>query len=425
MTDLADRQKLSYIAAQAADARLNVELETEGMTLNIGPQHPATHGTLRIGVAEPVGGAVYQSAARDYDIGDVAPTVTLDPPPAGTPVAGSIQTVTGHVSDPGTADQYVATLTDPYGRTSAVQLIPAANGGYDLRGTYAAANGDVRVQVTDRRSRRYGVDLIEVSTATPTYPVPIIEPPVTIILSRGAPGASRRAAADSIIDLPVGADGLPVTGGPGLPVHLEASSGGTIIGTRAWVDEAPAPGSLVGGVALPGQYGTGDVEVTADLATAALAEGRHVLYVTAIDGDGRASALQEFPFVIDRTGPVFSADSTSDTVVGLGDDAGTGEFTPAVAAADVSPVTGAPSASRVSCDPAGALDLSFAAPVEVSCEATDVAGNTTEYSFTVGAVHAAGAGPSLTRPVVVDGSLALLVTRGASRLSSQIGRAQV
>ena len=48
MTDLADRQKLSYIASQAADARLNVELETEGMTLNIGPQHPATHGTLRI-----------------------------------------------------------------------------------------------------------------------------------------------------------------------------------------------------------------------------------------------------------------------------------------------------------------------------------------------------------------------------------------
>jgi NADH-quinone oxidoreductase subunit D len=39
---------LSYIASQAADARLNVELETEGMTLNIGPQHPATHGTLRI-----------------------------------------------------------------------------------------------------------------------------------------------------------------------------------------------------------------------------------------------------------------------------------------------------------------------------------------------------------------------------------------
>jgi NADH-quinone oxidoreductase subunit D len=45
---LTDQQKLAYIAAQAADARVNLELETEGMTLNIGPQHPATHGTLRI-----------------------------------------------------------------------------------------------------------------------------------------------------------------------------------------------------------------------------------------------------------------------------------------------------------------------------------------------------------------------------------------
>ena len=48
MTAVSDRQQLAYIAAQAADARVNVELETEGMTLNIGPQHPATHGTLRI-----------------------------------------------------------------------------------------------------------------------------------------------------------------------------------------------------------------------------------------------------------------------------------------------------------------------------------------------------------------------------------------
>jgi NADH-quinone oxidoreductase subunit D len=48
MTDISDRQQLGYIASQAADARLNLELETEGMTLNIGPQHPATHGTLRI-----------------------------------------------------------------------------------------------------------------------------------------------------------------------------------------------------------------------------------------------------------------------------------------------------------------------------------------------------------------------------------------
>jgi NADH-quinone oxidoreductase subunit D len=48
VTSISDRQKLSYIAGQAADARVNLEIETEGMTLNIGPQHPATHGTLRI-----------------------------------------------------------------------------------------------------------------------------------------------------------------------------------------------------------------------------------------------------------------------------------------------------------------------------------------------------------------------------------------
>ena len=46
--DINNSEQLRYIAAQAADARVNVELETEGMTLNIGPQHPATHGTLRI-----------------------------------------------------------------------------------------------------------------------------------------------------------------------------------------------------------------------------------------------------------------------------------------------------------------------------------------------------------------------------------------
>jgi NADH-quinone oxidoreductase subunit D len=28
--------------------RITVELETDGVTLNLGPQHPATHGTLRI-----------------------------------------------------------------------------------------------------------------------------------------------------------------------------------------------------------------------------------------------------------------------------------------------------------------------------------------------------------------------------------------
>jgi NADH-quinone oxidoreductase subunit D len=45
---VSEHQQQAYIGGQAADARVNVELETDGMTLNIGPQHPATHGTLRI-----------------------------------------------------------------------------------------------------------------------------------------------------------------------------------------------------------------------------------------------------------------------------------------------------------------------------------------------------------------------------------------
>ena len=31
-----------------SDASVSVEIETEDMTLNIGPQHPSTHGVLRL-----------------------------------------------------------------------------------------------------------------------------------------------------------------------------------------------------------------------------------------------------------------------------------------------------------------------------------------------------------------------------------------
>jgi NADH-quinone oxidoreductase subunit D len=74
---LIDRQQLAYVAGKAADARLNVELETEGMILNIGPQHPATHGTLRVIVkldgeqvvaAEPVPGYMHRGYEKLVEV---------------------------------------------------------------------------------------------------------------------------------------------------------------------------------------------------------------------------------------------------------------------------------------------------------------------------------------------------------------------
>jgi NADH-quinone oxidoreductase subunit D len=86
MTTTADWQQATYIAGQAADARINVELETEGMTLNLGPQHPATHGTLRIVVrldgeqvvwAEPVCGYMHRGYEKLTEVRTYPQVTTL------------------------------------------------------------------------------------------------------------------------------------------------------------------------------------------------------------------------------------------------------------------------------------------------------------------------------------------------------------
>ena len=86
MTAVTERQQRAYIAGQAADARVNVELETEGMTLNIGPQHPATHGTLRIVAkldgeqviaAEPVMGYMHRGYEKLTEVRTYPQVTTL------------------------------------------------------------------------------------------------------------------------------------------------------------------------------------------------------------------------------------------------------------------------------------------------------------------------------------------------------------
>jgi len=79
-------QKAAYVAGQAADARVNIEIEAEGMTLNIGPQHPATHGTLRIVVrldgeqvvwAEPVCGYMHRGYEKLTEVRTYPQVTTL------------------------------------------------------------------------------------------------------------------------------------------------------------------------------------------------------------------------------------------------------------------------------------------------------------------------------------------------------------
>src|SRR5881394_292771 len=86
MTAVTERQQRAYIGAVAAEARVNVELQTEGMTLNIGPQHPATHGTLRIIVkldgeqvvaADPVMGYMHRGYEKLVEVRTYPQVTTL------------------------------------------------------------------------------------------------------------------------------------------------------------------------------------------------------------------------------------------------------------------------------------------------------------------------------------------------------------
>jgi NADH-quinone oxidoreductase subunit D len=83
---ITETQQRAYIAGQAADARIRFELETEGMTLNIGPQHPATHGTLRIVVrldgeqvvwADPVCGYMHRGHEKLCEVRKYQQVTTL------------------------------------------------------------------------------------------------------------------------------------------------------------------------------------------------------------------------------------------------------------------------------------------------------------------------------------------------------------
>jgi len=86
MTAALDREQARYVAAQAADARINFEIETEGMTINLGPQHPATHGTLRIVAkldaeqvisAEPVAGYMHRGYEKLSEVRTYPQVTTL------------------------------------------------------------------------------------------------------------------------------------------------------------------------------------------------------------------------------------------------------------------------------------------------------------------------------------------------------------
>jgi len=72
-----DEHEARRLSQRAAEGRVNIEIETEGMTLNMGPQHPATHGTLRIVAkldgeqvisAEPVAGYMHRGYEKLVEV---------------------------------------------------------------------------------------------------------------------------------------------------------------------------------------------------------------------------------------------------------------------------------------------------------------------------------------------------------------------
>jgi NADH-quinone oxidoreductase subunit D len=81
-----DRRQQGYVTSTLAESRVNLEIETEGMTLNIGPQHPATHGTLRIVVtldgeqvvsADPVPGYMHRGYEKLCEVRTYPQVTTL------------------------------------------------------------------------------------------------------------------------------------------------------------------------------------------------------------------------------------------------------------------------------------------------------------------------------------------------------------
>ena len=81
-----EQQQRALIGKHLAEAQVNVELHSEDMVLNLGPQHPATHGTLRLVVkldgervvtAEPVIGYMHRGYEKLVEVRNYPQITTL------------------------------------------------------------------------------------------------------------------------------------------------------------------------------------------------------------------------------------------------------------------------------------------------------------------------------------------------------------